>query len=156
MPNRKITVTLTGPVKLDGEDRKAGDQVEVTMSVALQLVELGALAGLPEVDLGDAQAGEDPALHEKARAMAETLVGQKVAEAMAETAAQLDNERRRADELALQLSETQAERDSLMAQLAVALAERDDLAVAATTAEPETADPAGGQVTDAAQKKRGK
>ena len=108
MPNRKITVTLTGPVKLDGEDRKAGDQVEVTMSVALQLVELGALAGLPEVDLGDAQAGEDPALHEKARAMAETLVGQKVAEAMAETAAQLDNERRRADELALQLSETQA------------------------------------------------
>ena len=149
MPNRKITVTLTGPVKLDGEDRKAGDQVEVTMSVALQLVELGALAGLPEVELGDAQAGEDPALHEKARAMAETLVGQKVAEAMAETAAHLDNERRRADELALQLSETQAERDSLKSQLAAA---------SALTADQDTAGSSspGGEVTDTATKKRGK
>ena len=147
MPHRKTTVTLTGPARIDGQDMKKGDQVEDTIGVALQLVELGALAALPEVELPGPASDEDQALHEKALAMAETMVGQKVAEALAETAAELANERRRGDELSLKLAETQAERDSLRAQLAVATA---------PTADKDTAEPAGGEVTDTAPKKRGK
>ncbi|KGJ19313.1 hypothetical protein [Paracoccus sanguinis] len=147
MPHRKTTVTLTGPARIDGQDMKKGDQVEVTIGVALQLVELGALAALPEVELPGPASDEDQALHEKALAMAETMVGQKVAEALAETAAELANERRRADDLGLKLAEAQAERDSLRAQLAVATAPK---------ADKDTAEHAGGEVSDTAPKKRGK
>ena len=145
--NRKITITLDGPAKIDGQDYKANETVETTLGTALQLVEMGVLAALPDIEGPPVMHGEDLALHEKAKAMAETMVAQAVAEAMTKTAAELENERRRADDLALQLAAVTAERDTLAAQVAAGTGQ---------PADTEAASLSGGQVTPPAQKKSGK
>lgn len=146
--NRKITVTLGGAASIDGQAYKPGDQVETTLGTALQLVEMGVIAALPDIEAAPVALGEDPELHEKAKAMAETLVAEAVATAMTETTAELENERRRSDELALQLAAMTTERDTLQAQL--------EAAPPAAPAQDYTADLPGGEAADPASKKRGR
>lgn len=143
--NRRITVTVEANASVDGVAYKAGAQVETTLATALQLVEMGVIAALPEIDPPAVPGGEDPALHEKAKAMAETMTAQAVAQAMTETTAELENERRRADELALQLADVTAERDALKAA-----------AGASAPAAPQAATLPGGEVTSPPPKKPGK
>lgn len=85
MEDRKLSVTLTGPAKIDGVREPAGKTVSVTTALALQLaasgvinpddVEGAVLADLPDTALEtDFQQAVDRAAEEKAKALASSLV----------------------------------------------------------------------------------
>ncbi|PYE87509.1 hypothetical protein [Phyllobacterium leguminum] len=85
MEDRKISVTLTGPAKIDGVREPAGKTVAVTTTFARQLAASGVIdpvvvRGVANVDLSDtsleinSQAAFDLAVAQKAKVLAETMV----------------------------------------------------------------------------------
>ena len=85
MEDRKLSVTLTGPAKIDGVREPAGKSVTVTTTLALQLAASGVInpdavrdafpVGLSDTPLeSDFQEAVDRAAEEKAKVLVETAV----------------------------------------------------------------------------------
>ncbi|MVA27056.1 hypothetical protein V6582_14885 [Agrobacterium vitis] len=131
-----ISVTLTGPAKIDGQRKLAGATVAVSTTLALQLAASGVIN--PEVAKSLAEAMQDTPLASDFRAAVDAAVAERIAELDRETtnlAADLADEASRAssartraaeleDQLAAaqrQIVELDQETENLTADLADAI-----------------------------------
>lgn len=103
MTEESISVTLTGPAKIDGKRKPAGTTVSVSTTLALQLAASGAIN--PELAKSLSEAVNATPLESDFQAAVDKAVSERLATLDAKSADELRAANERIAELELQLSE---------------------------------------------------
>ncbi|BCH55276.1 hypothetical protein ACQZ61_06425 [Agrobacterium vitis] len=107
-----ISVTLTGPAKIDGQRQPAGATVTVSTTLALQLAASGVIN--PELAKSLAEAVQDTPLASDFQAAVDAAVAERIATLESKTAEELATAQR-------QIAELDQETENLTADLADAI-----------------------------------